>query len=55
MKENKEKIIFTCEDHADQALDDYVNFQETAPQIIKTDTDRKCDYCEKKSEYKIMK
>ncbi|HKM01770.1 MAG TPA: CxxH/CxxC protein [Sedimentibacter sp.] len=55
MEENIEKIIYTCFEHVEQALDDFVNFQEIAPQIIKTNSEQKCNYCHKNSEYKIMK
>ena len=33
MKEKYEEI-FACKDHADQALDDYVNKNEAAPELI---------------------
>ncbi|MFA9422135.1 MAG: CxxH/CxxC protein [Sedimentibacter sp.] len=53
MKE--EKVIFACLEHAELALDDYVNFEEIAPQIIKIqDENQKCNYCEKNAEYKVM-
>lgn len=55
MKENSEKIIFVCMEHVEQAIDDFVNYQESAPQITKTIEVEKCSYCQKKSEYKISK
>jgi len=49
------KIIFACLEHAELALDDYVNFEESAPQIIKfQDENQKCSYCDKNAEYEIM-
>lgn len=55
MKENNEKVIFACMEHVEQAIDDFVNFQEVAPLIIKLKEERKCTYCTKNAEYKIMK
>ena len=47
MKENNEKVIFACMEHVEQAIDDFVNFQEVAPLIIKLKEERKCTYCTK--------
>lgn len=55
MKENSEKIILACMEHVEQAIDDFVNFQEAAPQIIKEIEIQKCTYCQKNAEYKIVK
>ena len=52
MKE-KYEIIFACIDHVDQALDDYVNDKEAAPELIKTYEEKKCSYCQKNAEYII--
>jgi len=53
-KEKSEKIIFACLEHAELALDDYVNLEEMAPQILKIqDEKQKCSYCEKNAEYVI--
>lgn len=50
-----EKIIFACLEHAELALDDYVNSEEIAPQILKIqDENHKCSYCEKNAEYEVM-
>lgn len=54
MKEKSEKI-YACFEHVDLALDDYVNFQEAAPQIITFKEEEKCSYCTNKAEYIIMK
>jgi CxxH/CxxC protein (TIGR04129 family) len=50
-----EKIIYACMEHVEQALDDYVNFQEVPPQLLKTSEEHKCTYCLKNAEYIIMK
>ncbi|HOH69640.1 MAG TPA: CxxH/CxxC protein [Sedimentibacter sp.] len=52
MKEKYEEI-FACKDHADQALDDYVNKNEAAPELIKASEEKKCSYCQKNAEYII--
>ncbi len=55
MKDKSDKIIFACLDHVDQALDDFVNFQETPPQLNKTQEKHKCTYCPDNAEYIITK
>lgn len=55
MKENNEKTIYACMEHVEQAIDDFVNFQEVAPQIIKLTEERKCTYCQKNAVYEIIK
>ncbi|NLK64638.1 MAG: CxxH/CxxC protein [Tissierellia bacterium] len=52
MKEKHEKI-YTCMEHVEQAIDDYVNYNEAAPQLNKADEEEKCAYCQKTSEYLI--
>lgn len=52
MKEMYEEI-FACMEHVEQAIDDYVNSKEAAPQLIKTDKKEKCSYCKKNAEYII--
>jgi CxxH/CxxC protein (TIGR04129 family) len=51
---NKENIIYTCLEHIEMALDDFVNELEVAPAMEKCD-DRNCDYCNNKSAYKLSK
>lgn len=51
MKE--EYVIYSCLEHAELALDDFVNNEEKAPQIEKIQEENKCSYCEKAAEYKI--
>ncbi|MFO7887340.1 MAG: CxxH/CxxC protein [Eubacteriales bacterium] len=48
----KKSKIFTCEEHIDLGIDDFVNHTKQAPNIEIT-KDNKCDYCEKKAAYKI--
>ena len=48
-----EKDILACMEHVEQAIDDYVNYKEAAPQLIKADEDEKCSYCQKTAEYLI--
>jgi len=54
MDENK--IIFACEEHIETALDDFVNFEEKAPQMIKLSENEniKCSYCKNEAEYKLL-
>ncbi len=47
-------IIFTCKEHVEIALDDFVNDMEAAPQITANDNE-KCCYCNEKAEYEIKK
>lgn len=51
---NKEKIIYTCLEHIEMALDDFVNEVEVAPAMEKCE-DKNCDYCNNKSAYKLSK
>ena len=55
MRDKIDKMIFACMDHVEQALDDYVNFQETPPQLNKTTETNKCTYCPENAEYIIKK
>ncbi len=49
---NKQSQIYTCEEHIDIGIDDFVNYIKQAPNI-ETVKDKKCDYCEEKAVYKI--
>ncbi len=51
---NKDKIIYTCNEHIEIALDDFVNEVEEAPAMEKCE-DKNCDYCSNKSTYKLSK
>jgi len=53
MENNNGKVIFACSEHVEQGIDDYVNFNEDAPRIMKTNKLQNCTYCNKKAEYKI--
>ena len=50
---NDEIKIYACKEHAEIALDDFVNDEEKAPQILKVQEEKKCSYCEKAAEYEI--
>lgn len=49
LKYNK---YFACNDHIDIAMDEYINDNETFPELIKSN-EEKCSYCNNKSEYEI--
>jgi CxxH/CxxC protein (TIGR04129 family) len=53
---DEKKIIFACEEHIEIALDDFVNLEEKAPQMIKLSEleNKKCNYCNNKSEYELL-
>jgi CxxH/CxxC protein (TIGR04129 family) len=51
---NMEKIIYTCLEHIEIALDDFVNEVEVAPAMEKCD-DKNCDYCSSIAIYKLSK
>lgn len=51
---NKEKVIYSCDEHMEMAIDDFVNNVELAPTIEKCE-DKKCDYCANNSAIKIAK
>jgi len=48
----KKSKLYTCEEHIDAGIDDFVNNIEQAPNIELT-KDNKCDYCEKNAVYEI--
>lgn len=50
-----DKIIYTCIEHVDMALDDFVNEEEQAPSMEKCDENRPCNYCNNTSTYKLSK
>ncbi len=49
-----EKVIHACRLHIEMAIDDFVNEEESAPEIIKVQNG-KCSYCEEEAEYEIKK
>ncbi|HHZ01084.1 MAG TPA: CxxH/CxxC protein [Tissierellia bacterium] len=49
----EEYEIYACMEHVDQAIDDYVNHMEAAPQLNKAEEAKKCAYCQKSAEYLI--
>ena len=52
MKENEFKIIYACMEHIEMALDDFINYNEDAPNMEKCEG-KKCCYCENDAVYKI--
>jgi len=44
------KKIFSCEEHVDMAIDDYVNDKGEAPEVL-MDSGHKCNYCENAAVY----
>jgi CxxH/CxxC protein (TIGR04129 family) len=50
---NKQDEIYTCHDHVDMGIDDYVNSKNKAPDIIKISSNKRCNYCNKEAVYKI--
>lgn len=51
---DKDRIIYTCIEHIDMALDDYVNEEEISPTMEKCE-DKICNYCTNKSAYMLSK
>lgn len=53
-KETENNSIYACSLHIEEAIDNFVNCFEMAPQINKTDEkDTKCEYCNNKAIYII--
>jgi len=47
-------MIFTCEEHIDIAIDEYVDETEQAPDIAPVDNNEKqCRFCDKKAVYVV--
>mgnify|MGYP002556362749 FL=1 len=46
------ELIYACEEHIDEAMDEIINEKETFP-VINEMTEKKCDYCDKKSKYEV--
>lgn len=49
----KDKIL-ACENHVEEALDDFVYHNEVFPTMNKC-SEGKCDYCKENAEYSIEK
>lgn len=52
----RDKIIFACKEHIENALDDYVNYVEKAPYMVRVIDENRvnCSYCEKEAEYQLL-
>lgn len=46
------KIIYACGEHVELAIDDYINYNEGAPEI-NCISGRMCDYCKNSAEYEV--
>lgn len=46
------KKNFACDDHIDMVMDEYINDNETFPELIECETET-CNYCKNKSKYEI--
>ncbi|MBU3109646.1 CxxH/CxxC protein [Clostridium gasigenes] len=46
------KIIYSCLEHVEEAMDDIVNMQETFP-IMEACINEKCNYCNNTSDYEL--
>ena len=46
------EIIYACEEHKDQAMDEVINEKETFP-VMNEVTENKCSYCNKEAKYEI--
>ncbi len=46
------KEFFSCEEHIDMAIDDYVNYEGEAPEVLR-DSGHKCKYCDKVAVYVV--
>lgn len=47
------KIIYSCEEHVERAIDDLISYEETFPNLEKSNEDKKCSYCTDKSIYLV--
>lgn len=48
----KNSKIYACEDHIDLAMDEFINDNETFPELIDNTTE-KCSFCDNNSKYEI--
>ena len=46
------EIIYACEEHIDQAMDEVINEKETFP-VMNEVNEKKCSYCNKEAKYEI--
>jgi len=50
----QEENKYFCKEHLDKAFDDYLLENERFPNVVE-DTEHKCNYCQKQSEYKLCR
>lgn len=46
------KIVYVCNEHLDEAMDDIINMNETFP-VMDEELEEKCSYCNSKSKYRL--
>ncbi|MEN8079259.1 CxxH/CxxC protein [Clostridioides difficile] len=46
------ELIYACEEHVDEAMDEVINEKETFP-VMNEVTGEKCSYCSKEAKYEI--
>ena len=51
---DKETVIYSCLEHVEMAIDDFVNNTEAAPEVLKIQNE-KCSYCKEDAQYEIKK
>lgn len=52
----RKKMIYCCEEHVDQAIDQYINEYKTFPileKIVKKDVSTTCEYCRNLAVYMV--
>jgi len=52
----EDKILYACIEHIEVALDDYVNQEENAPNMLEISDENQmiCSYCNEKAKYKLL-
>lgn len=48
------KVYVVCDEHVEYALDDYVDYNELAPDVLVVDDVVKCDRCDQPAKYKLV-
>ena len=46
------ELIYACEEHIDEAMDEVINEKETFP-VINEVEEMKCSYCNNKAKYEV--
>lgn len=48
------KVYIICDEHVEYALDDYVDYNELAPDVVVVNDVVKCDRCDQPAKYKLV-